>query len=312
MALRVGVVGLGGMGANHARVYHEMKNVDLVGVCDVNEDLCKDIAKKYHTTPHAKYADLFSQDLDAVNIVVPTALHREVADAAFAKGLDVLLEKPISESVEAGIAITLAAQKAGVKLQIGHIERFNPAVRELKRRIFEGEMGDIVSMTSKRVGPHNPRIRDVGVIVDLAVHDIDIMADLLGKQVTTVYASAGQVIHPHEDYALIHLAFDNGASGVIDTNWLTPYKVRELTVVGTKGFAVVDYAQARLVFHDGSARTTYQEPGQEPLAKELEYFIDCVANDNQPEITGEVGVAALRAALAAEESARSHRVVSLE
>ncbi len=311
MTVRVGVVGLGGMGKNHARVYHEMEGVELVGVCDVNESLCNDIAATYKTTPYASYADLFAGGLDAVNLVVPTALHREVAEAAFAKGLDVLLEKPIAESVQAGKAITAAAEKAGVTLQIGHIERFNPAVRELKRRILEGEMGDIVSMTSKRVGPHNPRIRDVGVIVDLAVHDIDIMSDLIGKPVTKVYASAGTVTHPHEDFALIHLAFGNGASGVIDTNWLTPYKVRELTVVGTKGFAVVDYAQAKLVFHDGTARTTYHEPGQEPLAQELEYFIDCVANDRKPEITGEVGVAALQAALAAEESARTHEVVSL-
>ncbi|MFH1721443.1 MAG: Gfo/Idh/MocA family oxidoreductase [Candidatus Altiarchaeota archaeon] len=312
MTLKVGVVGIGGMGGNHARVYHQMPNVELVGICDLNQNRCKELASLYKTKSFADYNELFKEGLDAVNIVVPTVNHKEVALAAFKAKINVLLEKPISDTVENGLQITKAAEKAGVKLQIGHIERFNPAVKALKQRVKDGLLGDIVSMSSTRVGPHNPRIRDVGVTIDLAVHDIDIMCDLIGQRVKQVFASSGKVIHERSDWAMIHMTFEDGAAGVIDTNWLTPFKVRELKVVGTKGFAVVKYMESTLIYHDGRAKITYQEVEQEPLRNELEYFIDCVSNNKEPEITGYVGCRALKLALAAVESARTKKPILID
>ncbi|MFC2153984.1 Gfo/Idh/MocA family oxidoreductase [Candidatus Altiarchaeota archaeon] len=312
MTLKVGVIGLGGMGSNHARVYNQMPDVELVGLCDVNKGRVEELSKLYKAKAFTDYNKLLKEDLDAVNIVVPTVNHKELALASFDAGVDVLLEKPIADTVENGMEITKAAEKKGVTLQIGHIERFNPAVRALKQRVADGLMGDIVSMSSKRVGPHNPRIRDVGVTIDLAVHDIDIMCDLIGQRVKQIFASSGKVIHERSDWAMIHMTFESGAAGVIDTNWLTPFKVRELTVVGTKGFAVVKYMDETLILHDGRAKITYQEAEQEPLRNELEYFIECIKNKKKPEIDGYVGCRALKLALAAVESASKETAIELD
>jgi len=309
--LRAGVVGVGAMGRNHARLYSQLPGVALVGVADADEALATSIARQYDCQPYADYNDLLGQNLDMVSVVVPTTLHRAAALAAIEKGVHVLVEKPISDAVKNADEMIEAARRKGVKLMVGHVERFNPAVSKLKALVDEGLLGEIVSVSTRRVGPYNPRIRDVGIILDLGAHDIDIMHYLYGEKVKQVYASAGTVVHSHEDHAIITLNFPNGGSGVIDTNWLTPHKVRSLTVVGSKAIAEVNYIEQTLRIFDEAWIRDAKVEKDEPLKLELLHFIDCVRNDRQPLVTGEQGRHALAVALAAIQSAATGKAVPI-
>ena len=310
--LRVGVVGVGSMGKNHARLYSELPGVELVGVADVDSTLANSIAQSYGCKSFADHNDLLEKNLDAVSIVVPTTLHREVALDAIQRGINVLVEKPIADTVENADKIVRAARSKGVKLMVGHVERFNPAIIKLKELIDGGLLGKVVSISAKRVGPYNPRIRDVGIVLDLGTHDIDIMSYLYGEKIKQVYASAGAVVHSHEDHAIITLNFDSGSSGVIDTNWLTPHKVRNLTVIGSEGIAEVNYIEETLRIFDQEWVRDAKIEKQEPLRLELLHFIDCVQHGKKPLVSGEDGRHALAVALAAVESARTGKVCEIE
>lgn len=307
--LRVGVIGVGAMGKNHARIYSQLPGVELIGVADVNEKLAISIAQSYGCKPYADYNDLLNQNLDAVSIAVPTTLHKKVVLAAIQRGINILVEKPIADTVKNADEIIEAACQKGVKLMVGHIERFNPAIIKLKELIGNGQLGDIISISAKRVGPYSPRITDVGIIIDLGTHDIDIMSYLYGEKVRKVYASAGSVIHNHEDHAIITLNFDNGSSGVIETNWLTPHKVRNLTVIGSKGIAEVNYTEFSLRISDKEWIREAKIDKEEPLKLELLHFIDCVQHDREPLVSGEDGKHALEVALAAVESYKTGKIV---
>jgi UDP-N-acetylglucosamine 3-dehydrogenase len=160
--MKVGVIGVGAMGQHHARVYHEMDGVELIGVSDVDRMRAEEIAAMHETAAYTGHKKLLSCDLDAVSIAVPTTLHKKVAMDVISAGVHLLVEKPIASTIEDADEMVSAADDAGVKLMVGHIERFNPAVIKLKEVIDSGLLGDIVSMSARRVGPHNPRIRDVG------------------------------------------------------------------------------------------------------------------------------------------------------
>jgi UDP-N-acetylglucosamine 3-dehydrogenase len=310
--LRAGVIGVGAMGKNHARLYSELPGVKLVGVSDVNEALATSIAQTYGCRPYIDYHDLLGENLDALSIVVPTTLHQMVALDAIKRGINVLMEKPIADTVENADEIIKAARERGVKLMVGHVERFNPAIMKLKGLIDNGLLGNIVSISAKRVGPYNPRIRDVGIIVDLGTHDIDIMSYLYGEEVKEVYATAGTVVHSHEDHAIITLNFHNGGSGVIDTNWLTPHKVRNLTVIGSQGIAEVNCIEETLRIFDQEWIRDAKIEKEEPLKLELLHFIDCVQHDRKPLVSGEDGRHALEVAIAAVKSAGNGKVYELK
>lgn len=310
--LRVGVIGVGAMGRNHARIYSELSDIELIGVADINQNLATSIAQSYECKTYADYNDLLSENLDAVSIAVPTTLHKKVALDAIKKRINILIEKPIADTVENADEIMEAAQQKGVKLMIGHVERFNPAIIKLKELIGKGLLGDIISISAKRVGPYNPRVRDVGIILDLGTHDIDIMSYLCSERIKEVYASAGSVVHSHEDHAIITLNFNNGSSGVIETNWLTPHKIRNLTVIGSKGIAEVDYIQSSLRIFDKEWVRDAKIEKEEPLKLELLHFIACMQHDKEPLVSGEEGKHALEVALAAMESARTGRVCQIK
>ena len=313
--LRVGVVGVGMMGQHHARVYSELAKegkVELVGVADANFERAKEIARKFGTIPYADYRELVKENLDAVSIVVPTSLHKDVALEFIRAGTSVLVEKPIADTIENARAIIEAAKEAGVTLMVGHIERFNPAVLRLKELISQGELGKLVTINAKRVGPMAARIRDVGIIIDLGVHDIDVISYLFGEKVRTVYARAGNVVHPAgvEDHALITLGFDDG-TGIVETNWLTPHKTRTLTVVGTGGIAYLNYIEQSLRLYNSDWIKEAKIQKREPLRNELEHFLECVETGKRPIVDGEAGLHALRVALLAQESARTGKVMEV-
>jgi UDP-N-acetylglucosamine 3-dehydrogenase len=309
--LRVGVIGTGAMGVNHIRIYHEMEGVELVGISDIDEERVKELSRKYETEPFTDYKRLLGKDLDAISIVVPTKLHKQVCLDALEAGANVLVEKPIADTPENADIMIQAAKNAGKALMIGHIERFNPAVIKLKEIIDEGLLGKIVSISTRRVGPYNPRIRDVGVILDIGVHDIDIISYLYGLEVNNVHAIAGADIHPFEDHASIHLRFDHDLTGLVDTNWLTPHKIRNLTAVGIKGVAYLDYINQTLEIHDENWIREAKVDKAEPLRNELEYFIKCVSTGEKIHSNGENGKHALEVCMAAIESYKQEKTIQL-
>ncbi len=313
--LRVGVVGVGMMGQHHVRVYSELAKegkVELVGIADANFERAKELAKKYGTIPYADYRDLAKENHDAVDIAVPTSLYREVALEFINQGTSVLVEKPIADTVGNAEAIIKAAEEKGVTLMVGHIERFNPAVLKLRELIEREELGKVVTISAKRVGPMAARIRDVGIIIDLGVHDIDVISYLFGERVRTVYARAGNVLHPAgvEDHALITLGFNDG-TGIVETNWLTPHKTRTLNVVGTGGIAYLDYIEQSLKLYNNEWIKEAKIERKEPLRNEIEHFIECVETGKKPIVDGEAGLHALKVALLAQESAETGKVLEV-
>jgi UDP-N-acetylglucosamine 3-dehydrogenase len=311
LLIKVGVIGTGAMGQNHVRIYSEMENVELAGISDVDQKRVEAMAAQFKTKAFTDYKKMLAEGLDAVSVVVPTKLHTQVVLDALDLGTHILVEKPIADTAENAELMIEAAKKAGKILMVGHIERFNPAVIKLKEIMDSGTLGKIVSISTKRVGPYNPRIRDVGVILDIGVHDIDIISYLYGKKISSVYAIAGADIHSFEDHASIILRMDHNFAGVVETNWLTPHKVRQLTAIGLKGVAYLDYINQTVQLHDNEwIRKAKVEPS-EPLKNELKYFVDCVAKGKDPKPCGEDGKHALEVAMAAIRSYREERLIEV-
>ncbi|MCC6790182.1 MAG: Gfo/Idh/MocA family oxidoreductase [Thermomicrobiales bacterium] len=279
------------MGRHHVRVYGELSDVELVGIVDVSRAAAERVAKGRNIEPFTDIEEMLVKARpDIVSIAVPTSLHHDVALRAIEFGADILVEKPIARTIEEAQSLANAAERAGVRLMIGHIERFNPAVRELKRRIEQA--GTIFQTMARRVGPFPDRIRDVGVVVDLAAHDIDAMRFLLNLPAERIYAETARRIHTdYEDMLFGTIRFANGVVGCLEVNWLTPTKIRELSVVGSRGTFIANYLTQELSFHENSAvsnewvdfsslqgvsegnASRYSFPRQEPLRAELEAFV---------------------------------------
>jgi len=325
--LRAAVIGLGSMGANHARVLSDLPGVELVGVADADpERVAKAAGRAFPGFPDT--ATLVAETRpEMVSVVVPTGLHEEVALQVIAAGAHLLVEKPIAATLEAAGRIARAADQRGVVLTVGHIERFNSAIRELKARLDAGQGGRVLQIRARRVGPFPHRIRDVGVIHDLAPHDIDIMRYLLGDEVERVYAEAQRhIATDNEDIFAGMLHFRGGALGLLDINWLTPTKERTLTVLCEKGMFVADYAAQSLAFYENYAAsakegviasvsegpmTRYPINYREPLRVELESFRDAVRDRGEPPVSARDGMAALAVAEALVESARGGNPVAV-
>jgi UDP-N-acetylglucosamine 3-dehydrogenase len=228
-------------------------------------------------------------------------------------GKHVLVEKPIAFTLNEAEEMIAAAKEAGVILATGHVERFNPAVQKAKELVDDGVIGDVVSAFAKRVGPLPPRIKDVGVSIDLAIHDLDIMNYLFEEEVNQVYGSMNSSFDDSEfdDHAEIMVNFDNEATGIIEVNWLTPYKRRELELTGTAGIISVDYIKQSIEVY-GKFAQDIQIKHEEPLKGELTSFLNAVANDIEPEITGEDGLKALQMVIAANRSSKEHKPISFD
>lgn len=310
--MRVGVIGTGAMGQNHIRTYSQMPNVELVAISDIDANRVNQLSKQYSVKGFTDYKDLLKLDLDAVNVVVPTKVHRTVALDVLNSNTNLLVEKPIADTVENAMDIVDAAHKTDLMLMVGHIERFNPAVTKMKEIIDSGELGKVVSISTRRVGPNNPRIRDVGIILDLGVHDIDIISYLYNSHVSEVFAIAGSELHSHEDHASILLKYGDNKAGVVETNWLTPHKTRNFTVIGTEGVAYGDYMEQTVVIHDKNWIKEAKVEKMEPLKRELEGFIKACQSGEAPIITGEDGIHALEVALASIRSYQNNTVIKIK
>ncbi len=330
--LKAAVIGVGAMGRNHARVYTEIPHTRLVGVADVNPDMAQQVAAKYGVPAYTDYRALLEREQpDVVTVAVPTRDHRAVAEATMAAGADVLVEKPIAATVEEAQMLIACAQALGRRLMVGHIVRFSPSIQALKEHLAAGELGKIFQIVCRRVGPFPPRVRDVGVVVDLAPHDLDVMRFISGAEPTRVFAETEQRIHTeHEDLVTALLRFDNEMTGVLDINWLSPQKVREVAVLGEQGIFRADDLMQDLFFYEnaevnGSAwshlsilkgvsegrMVRYPIRRYEPLRAELEAFAAAVLDDAPAPVSGADGLAALCLALAIVESGKTHQVIEV-
>jgi predicted dehydrogenase len=301
------------MGANHARVLADTPGVELVAVADADPERLRRAIHGRAILGFASASALLAESRpDFVSVVVPTRLHEEVARACIAAGAHILVEKPIAATLEAAGRIARAAEQAGLLLTVGHIERFNPAVCELKRRLSEGQGGRVLQIRARRVGPFPHRIRDLGVILDLGTHDIDIMRYLLEDEVERVYAEArSHIATGNEDLFAGILRFRDGAMGLLDVNWLTPTKERSLTVLCERGMFTVDYTSQSVCFYENFAAAVregtyasvtegpmirYHIANREPLRVELEAFRDAILAGGPPPIPARDGIAALAVA----------------
>lgn len=330
--IKVAVLGVGSMGKNHARVYSELSEAELVGVADPSQPAVEAVAGRLGTQAYTDYRELLEKERpQAVSIAVPTGLHEEVAIAALEAGAHVLVEKPIAATLEEGRRIIARARALERKLMVGHIVRFNPAIQALKQKLEAGELGRIFQITCRRVGPFPARIRDVGVVVDLAPHDLDVMRFLTGLDPLRVFAETEQRIHTdHEDLVLGLLRFPDGVTGTLEINWLTPTKMREVLVLGERGlFRVDDLTQDLYFFENAQANPVSWSALQnlkgvsegsmtrlalsryEPLKAELQAFLHAVSEDSPVPVTGEDGLAALRLALALVESGQKNQVIEV-
>jgi UDP-N-acetylglucosamine 3-dehydrogenase len=325
--LRAGVVGLGMMGRNHLRVWEGIGGVAVVAVADPDPSALAYGTAGREVRGYEDAGRMFAEEqLDLVSVVAPTSLHLPVTVAALRAGANVLVEKPIASTREEAVEMIAAADAAGRMLTVGHIERFNPAIRELRRRLADGELGRIFQINATRLGPFPARIRDVGVVVDLAPHDLDVMRYLIGSEPVRLYGETERRIHTeHEDLFNGIMKFANGVIGVLDINWLTPTKKRTLTVTGERGMYVVDYITQDLVFYAnpdvsdrGGAPASVSEgeitkriiERREPLAVELEEFARAVRDGGPPPVHPRDAMIALLLARKMVESATTGEVVA--
>ncbi len=331
--VNVAVIGTGNMGRNHARVYFELEDAALVAISDINEEEGKVVAEEFGCNLYSDYKEMIErEDIDAISIAVPTRLHKKVALDCINKGVHILIEKPIADTIEGAEEIIEAAEKMGVVLTVGHIERFNPAVFRLKEIIKQGKLGEITSIIARRVGIFPSQIRDANVFLDLAVHDIDIFNYLLESTPDSVYSAAGKIIGSREDHAIILLSYNrnNGNSSnkiitcFVQVNWITPVKIRNLAVTGTRGYAELDYISQDLILYESIYEKDYDSFGDfvikfgtprksiekikkaEPLKIELSHFIDCVKGKKTPLVTGSDALSALKISIDAMRSYKNH------
>ncbi|MFB2588932.1 Gfo/Idh/MocA family oxidoreductase [Acinetobacter sp. c1-l78] len=305
MSIRTAVVGVGSMGNNHARILSDLAGVDLQCIVDTNAELGEKMAKKYGTN-HVFSIEEAVKKYDVKNIVIatPTSTHFTLAQQALALGCNIFLEKPAFKTVEEGEAFVKLVEEYNNRsvIMVGHIERFNPAVNQLKELILAGELGEIYQIDIRRQGPFPTRIADVGVVLDLCVHDLDILRYLTDSEIKRMAVEASQNLHTsHEDMIVAILRLSNGTQATLNINWLTPTKNRDIFVICSKGLYQVNLLTQDLYFYENSANVTnhwenitllrgvtegkmtkFLTPKKEPLRLEHECFLETCKTGEYP------------------------------
>jgi predicted dehydrogenase len=305
--LRVGVIGAGNMGMNHLRVYSSMREeCELVGVYDANPVRASEAAGLYGTTAFSRLEDLLAK-VDAVSVVVPTPVHYEVGDLCLEHGVHMLMEKPITETVSQARKLIRKAERLGLRLQVGHIELFNPAIHVLKS-ILAGE--EIISFDIHRMSPLEERNKYSDVVKDLMIHDIYMLMYLLGSHITKLYA-VGRRYYDTVKHAQILLGFDNGVTAQLTASHVTEEKVRTWRVVTRKAFVQCDLLDRKVMisrsmsYYLKDASTGYRHqnivekvfiPAGEPLRLQLQSFVRSLGAGTPSGVSGQDGLLALKTA----------------
>lgn len=311
--LDVAVIGCGSWGRNHARVYSDLPDINLAVIADINASRARGIGEKYKTSWTSEITDVFENPtVDAVSVCTPTVTHADIALKALDAGKHVLVEKPMTDTIDEAKELISRAKRKDLHIAVGFVERFNPGVRESMRLIESGEIGDVILAHSKRVSRRPKRIGDVGVIKDLGIHDVDIITHLFPDDPEMVFCTAGSIAHAFEDYANINLRFKENKNAFIETNWLTPRKIRDLTITGSEGIITVEYITQEVTVENNERLVKPFLPYNEPLYQELDSFTKAVINDRTPEVTGEDGLKALKICEAALESADTGEAIDFK
>jgi predicted dehydrogenase len=298
---RVGVIGVGHLGQHHARVYTELLDARLVGVADLDENRAHSVSEQLGVPCYASMEELIErQSPEALSIVVPTSGHYSAAKRALEQGIHVLIEKPVTaRPSEAEELLNLAAAR-NLVLQVGHIERFNSAIRHISRAVRNP-----LYLESKRIGPFSPRVSDVGVVLDLMIHDIDIFLSLVPSEISRIAATGRAVLTDHEDIASAQITFGNGTMGNILVSRVAERRIRQLDIMERERHITVNYETQDVQIHrsvrDGRGVTEILErpvfPKSEPLKLELAHFIGCVREKRQPLVGIRDGKRALEVAI---------------
>lgn len=296
--IRVGVVGTGHMGSYHVRTYAEFQNVELVGVVDIDEEKAEEIAKQYNTKAYSDYREIIDK-IEAVNIAVPTSKHYQIAKDFLEAGKHVLVEKPVTSSLKEAEELLSLSQSKNLVLQTGHVERFNAAVNELKNIVKNP-----ILIECRRLGPRNSRIVDTGVVLDLLIHDVDIILRLVDSKITKINVAGAPIYSEFEDMANVQLVFANGCVANLTASRVTEEKIRTLAITQPDAYIFLDYAEQDLQIHR-QASSKYilsrellhyrQESFIErlfvhkdnPLKLELAHFVNCIVNGATPKTTTE-------------------------
>lgn len=325
--IKVAVVGLGYMGQNHARILSSMSNTQLIAVCDLDASKSDQLANKYKVKSYTDFSKLFSsEELDAIFICLPTTLHYKAARTALKNKIAVFIEKPITYEIKEAQDLIRISNKEKIPIMVGHIERFNPVVQEIRRRIESGELGKILYVHTQRFSPPPTRAQDVSAIVDLATHDIDIVRYLLKEDPIRVFAETETRYHKKEDFMSAMCRFKSGIIGLVEVSWLHPTKVRNLCVMGENGMYSANYLTQELFFYKQNEKlmkkSTIPTPDQnwadvikiafeakEPLQIELEAFLNALETNSPMPVTAQEGLAALKITKKFSESGKKHLVL---
>ncbi|MBU1001881.1 MAG: Gfo/Idh/MocA family oxidoreductase [Proteobacteria bacterium] len=295
--MNVGVIGLGWMGKLHLRVYSELAGVNVVGVMDSDQTALTEVRERFGVPTFDNLDELLAQPLDAVSVCVPTVYHLPVGLKVMEAGVPLLIEKPLAASAAEGRQLLDKAREKNLPLMVGHIERFNPAVRRVKELV---EDNGVISIQIERVGPYPPRIQDVGVMRDLGSHDIDLVRFITGSEYKHAFAVTSTTIGKHEDTALITAEMENGVLAHINTNWVTPYKSRFIHIATKDRYIAADLitqqVKAYSKFEGYDAHYSIKEwpvMYREPVVEELKAFLAAVKDGTPVPISGEDGLIVL-------------------
>lgn len=312
--LGVAVVGTGFWGRNHARVFKELEETELIAVCDIDSEKAKKVARQFGVEAYTNVGKMLRRsDIEAVSVCTWSTNLANEALKALNAGKHVLVEKPMAANSKQAEKLLRIAEKEELHLTVGFLMRFIPGIQFIKKSVENRTLGELVCATAKRVSQWPERIGDMGVVKDLAIHDIDIMRYLFGSDPIAVYAKTGSMKHKKfEDYAHIMLTFEGDKNAFIESNWLTPYKTRVLVVTGSEAIAKLDYITQELTIEDAKESVQPRIPWQEPLKLELRHFVNCIFGREKPLITGVDGLKAIEIAEAALKSSKTGKPVKIK
>lgn len=283
--LRVGVVGLGRLGSLHAFIYSKLKNVELVSVCDIDKKRAREIGSSLRKPWCTDYKEFSKKSLDAVSIASPTYLHYEIAMFLLNNNINVLIEKPITKTLKQALSLIKLAEQKSLILQVGHVERFNSAIQAIEKLLPKPKFIEI-----HRLGPFTPRVKDIGVVLDLMIHDIDIILGLTRSKIKAIEAVGMKILTNHEDIANARLRFQNGTICDLTASRVTDDSLRKIRIFQKDCYISLDYVKQEALISRKVKNKIISEKidikKEQPLKKELLSFVDCVMNKKRPVVSG--------------------------
>ena len=293
--IRTGVIGVGNMGQHHARIYASLPGSTLIGVADTDDDRARVIASRYDVRPFSDFQRLLDE-VEAVSVAAPTTLHHQIGMECLQRGVHVLIEKPLAASVVEARALANLATSAGLVLQVGHVERFNPTFAELVNVLRDHQ---VLAVEARRLSPYASRAADVSVVYDLMVHDLDLILTLIDAPVRSIEATGSRIRSPQPDHVLALLSFESGQVASLSASKITQHKVRQLAITSTEAFVVADLLTRTVMIYRQSAADYFAQRGEvlyrqeglieqvyvpqiEPLFAEVQHFLSCVRERRQP------------------------------